>query len=435
MRVSRIDALSEMLRTGNGRRELAGELEAVLFRDALDAHWPATRDAEYGGYLTDLDRRWQPAGEQTKSLEFITRQCRAFAHAARVYPGRGYDEAARQGFDFLTGKMWDAEHGGFFTLVDRRGQPLQQGRKHPHGHLYAIDAFVEIASLVGESTARQWTLRTFNWLEDVAWDSEHGGYWGYYERDNRQILSAGRPRHQHYDWIGTPLGLKDLNVVDDALSTLTALSAMGWDERAASRLEWHVGLILDKLMPLFDTIPYLYTRTWQTAPDIMRAGQCFQLITALLRATAGTKRATDAYAACNAIPAACKTYFAHSDGGFMFANSVYAWPLLGADLSVPERSWWVQNEAARGTLLLSLLQPEDENLRLVFARQWDFIEKRLIDPRFHGFFESAEQGKAARRWHAGNVGLNKTTIWKDVSHEVHLLMDAVVWLRDGPGRC
>lgn len=434
MGASRVESLSEMLRSADGRRQLADELKAVLFRDALDAQWPATRDAEYGGYLTDLDRRWRLAGKQTKSLEFIARQAWAYARAARLYPGRGYDEAARQGFDFLTEKMWDAEHGGFFTLVDRSGQPLEQGRKHPHGHLYAVEAFVEMAPLVGKSAARLWALRTFSWLEDVAWDQEHRGYWGYYERDNRRILPEGKARYERYDWIGTPLGLKDLNVVDDALSTLTALAACGWDDRAASRLEWHVSHFLDKLIPRFEIVPYLYTRDWETAPDIPRAGQCFQMITALLQAAAGTNRAADALAACKTIPAACANYFTHPDGGYMFASSVYAWPLLGVDLTVPERSWWIQNEAARGSLLLALLHPDDAARRAVFARQWAFIEDRMIDHRFHGFFENAEQGASARRWPIRKgAALNKISIWKDVSHEAHLLMDAVDWLRNGPG--
>ncbi len=62
-----------MLRDKSGRLEFAAELEAMLFRDALDAHWPATLDKECGGFLTDLDRRWRPNGEHKKSLEFQTR--------------------------------------------------------------------------------------------------------------------------------------------------------------------------------------------------------------------------------------------------------------------------------------------------------------------------------------------------------------------------
>lgn len=433
-KASRVESLSEMLRSADGRHQLADELEAVLFRDALDAQWPATRDAEYGGYLTDLDRRWRPAGKQTKSLEFIARQAWAYARAARLYPGRGYDDAARQGFEFLTEKMWDTEHGGFFTLVDRSGQPLEQGRKHPHGHTYAIQSFIELSPMIGEAVARRWAVRTFDWLENVAWDREHGGYWGYYRRDNQQILRDGLPIYETFDWLGTPLGLKDLNVIGDALSAIAALAASNWHDRAAARLEWHVSHYLDQLIPRFDLLPYFCTRDWSNVPDLPRCGQPMQLVAALIAATARTNRAADGIVAGEAIAKNCTAHFASTDGGYCFARSIYLWPLRGVDLAVPERSWWIQTESMRAWLLLALLQPEDAHRRTAFARQWSFIEDKLLDSRFRGFYESAEQGASARRWRIRDgAALNKISIWKDVSHEAHLLMDAVDWLRNGPG--
>jgi hypothetical protein len=144
--------------------------------------------------------------------------------------------------------MWDRADGGFFTLVDRRGEPLEQGRKHLHGHTYALQAFIDLAPVIGEPAARQWARRTFDWLEAVAWDHENGGYWGYYHRDNRAILRHELSRDAPMDWLGTPIGLKDLNVVGDALGAITALAACGWDERAQMRLDWHVRHFLDRLV-------------------------------------------------------------------------------------------------------------------------------------------------------------------------------------------
>lgn len=436
--------VEDMLTTADGRRALADELERVLFREVLDAEWPATKDLDCGGYLTDLDRRWRPAGPQSKSLEFIARHMRAYARAAIAYPGRGYDEAARHGFAFLTEHMWDAANGGFYTVVDRRGAPLEQGRKHPHGHLYVVDGAIAMAPLVGESLARDWAMRAFAWLEDVAWDVEHGGYWGYFERDNTRIRAEGKKPWEGFDWIGSPLETKDFNVLGDALATVNGLATTGWandegaktgvGDRAAARLIWHTDLFLDRLLPLWPVTPFLYTRDWRMAPDILRAGQVFQVIAALLEAAANTGRWDEAMAGCCRLRDTAERFFAHRDGGFVFAKSVYEWPLRGADLTARERSWWVQTEAARGGLLLALLKPEDAGRRAAFARQWVFIEQQLIDPRFHGFYESAEQGHRWRRHWLGRApsALNKLNMWKDASHETHLLMDASDWLRHGP---
>src|SRR5262249_26044431 len=93
----RAQILVEALAQPAGRRALADELEATLQRHVLDAHGPATADREWGGFLTDLDRRWRPCGPQHKSLEFQARQTWVFARAAQQYPGRGYEDAARHG--------------------------------------------------------------------------------------------------------------------------------------------------------------------------------------------------------------------------------------------------------------------------------------------------------------------------------------------------
>lgn len=432
---TRAAEIGEMLRSADGRRALADHMEQILFRDALDAQWPAGRDSEHGGYLTDLDRRWRPAGVQNKSLEFVARQTAAYARAASVYPSRGYDEAARHGFAFLTDKMWDAEHGGFFTLVDRSGKPLEKGRKHPHAHLYTIDAFVDLAPVMGIDTVRPWAIRTFDWLESVAWDAEHGGYWGYYERDNRMIVPDGKPRWERYDWIATPLGFKDLNVVNDALSTMVDFAATGWDSRATARAVWHNDHFLDTLLPCFDSLPYLYKRDWSIAPDILRAGQPLQMITALFHSGRQCGRLDEAITASKSIVSASDYYFSHPDGGYKFGSSIHAWAQLDTDLTIPKRLWWIQTEAARGYLLLAMMLPDEPQFGEAFARQWTFIERAMIDPHYHGFFESAEQGIEARRWHFGcrREQRNKLNIWKDVSHETLLLMDAPRWLRNGPG--
>jgi mannose/cellobiose epimerase-like protein (N-acyl-D-glucosamine 2-epimerase family) len=428
-RARRIEALSAMLCTADGRRSLASELEAVLFRHALDAHWPATRDPDGLGFITGLDRRWRPVGAQNKSLEFQVRQTWAFARAARLYPGRGYEEPARVGFEFLTEKMWDAKAGGFFTLVDREGRPLERGRKHPHAHTYAVEGFLELVPLFGEAAALPWAMRAFEWLERVAWDEQHGGYWGYYERDNTRIISGSLVQDVRFDWLGTPIGLKDLNVLGDTLGAVSALAA--WDRRARTRLEWHIELFIDRVLPRYELLPYLYFPDFTAMMDVPRAGEALQLVATLLTSAAQIGRLSDGLSAAKALAATCRTFFAEGNGGYCFARSVVPSPVAGANIKITDRCWWIQMEAVRGSLLLALLCPEEPRWRTAFARQWAFVESRLCDERYHGFFETAEDGDRARSWLPAK--LQKTHIWKDVSHEAQFLMDAIEWLRNESG--
>jgi hypothetical protein len=424
-----------LLASPDARSLLADRLESMLFQDALDAHWPAGRDEEFGGFLPELQRSWRPTENQRKSLEFQVRQATAYARAARMFPQRGYEQAALQGYEFLTSAMWDTTDGGFFTLVDRAGSPLEEGRKHPHGHIYAIELFIELVPLIGEPAARKWVDRTFAWLEDVAWDRVDGGYWGYYDRDNVQIRKSG-PGRSNVDWLGTPIGLKDLNVFVDALSALMSLEPTGWSPVAEERLNWHISLLLEHILHRFEIPGIYYTVDWSTVPDICRAGQPFQLIAKLVPWSLDKAQRDAILSKSVNITEACIHFFAHPDGGYMFGRSVYPMQLRNADLRVPVRDWWVQTEAARALLALALVLPESAVWTERFAAQLNFIESSLIDGRCRGFYECPRNDMAAPRspWYRDRSSRQlKTHIWKDLSHESHFLMDAVQWLRMGVG--
>jgi len=428
----RAQLLAEALADPARRRALADELGATLRRHVLDAHWPATADRECGGFLTDLDQRWRPCGPQRKSLEFQARQTWVFARAARQYPGRGYEDAARQGFAFLRDRMWDSIHGGFFTLVDRHGRPLEQGRKHPHGHAYAIEACVAMAPLVGETESRGWAERALQWLDTRAWDHEHGGYWGYFERDGTRIAPDRATGRDHYDWIGTPNGFKDINVTGDTTAALSTLLAQGWGSSVAVKLRALARLYLDRLITEFGLMSYLYTREWTPLPDIARAGNPLQSVATLCEVARVLNAWDGVIPACERVTRACRDFFAHPEGGVMFARSFTPAIQPGCQVSVPTRAWWVQTEATKASLLLALLAPADPSHREAFARQWAFVERALLDERFGGMYESAEEGARARRPLTGRFGrTRKTHLWKDATHEAHFLMDAVEWLRNG----
>lgn len=429
----RLDAVLERLRTADGRRDLACAMEAVLFRHVLDAHWPAVRDDSHGGFLTDLDRRWRADRPQDKSLEFIARETWVFARAAQAYPGRGYDEAARHGFAFLTEVMWDGAHGGFHTLVDRAGRPLRGGAKHPHGHTYAIEAGLAMVPLLGPGEGVAWAERTFEWLEAVAWDPDHGGYWGEYRADNAPVEADPDAPALNFDWIGTPIGWKDLNVPGDALGALTALAVATNAPRARARLAWYFDLYAGRLATAPWLMPYFYTRDWAPIPDLPRAGHPLQVVEGLYSAGRALGRAVEGLALADHVSKRALAFFSHPKGGVRFSCSPNPHLGFGVDPTVHDRVWWVQTEAARGCLLLAL-ETGDPVHAATFARQWLFIERAMIDHDHLGVYESAEQGARARRHPDRPEAFGrKTSIWKDASHEAHLLMDAASWLREGAG--
>jgi mannobiose 2-epimerase len=125
-------------------------------------------------------------------------------------------DIALHGFRYLKERMWDAQSGGWFRLLDRSGNPLEGGVKHGHGSSYAISACVCCYELTEEQACLELAKTAFGWLEEHAHDSVNGGYFVFYHRDGCPILSEsfhGTLR----DAIGTPIGCKDANTTSDLL--------------------------------------------------------------------------------------------------------------------------------------------------------------------------------------------------------------------------
>src|SRR4030065_1744108 len=85
--------------------------------------WTARRKDEInGGFITHFDKEGKDSGEDEKSLIAQTRSLYTLSSAHRAGYGDGkYAAMAKHGADFLISRMWDREHGGFYWMMDRKG--------------------------------------------------------------------------------------------------------------------------------------------------------------------------------------------------------------------------------------------------------------------------------------------------------------------------
>ncbi len=168
---------------------LACELESAL-HELVRAWFPRCIDDMYGGYLCDFDHRWRPSGAQLKMLEYQARTARTIAQIAMLPGFEMYRDAARHGFEYLRDVMWDREYGGWFRMLDRAGRPLEHETKHGHGSSYAIGACATYHDLTSDPQALEVAEEGFAWIDRVGHDEIHGGYYVYYRRDGTRIMSA-----------------------------------------------------------------------------------------------------------------------------------------------------------------------------------------------------------------------------------------------------
>jgi mannobiose 2-epimerase len=90
--------------------------------------WARSFDAERGGFYTMVARDGAPVkGQDLKTTLTQSRHAYGFARAYMLTGDRTYLAQARRALSFLREKGWDAEHGGFHTALDGAGRSLDAG--------------------------------------------------------------------------------------------------------------------------------------------------------------------------------------------------------------------------------------------------------------------------------------------------------------------
>src|ERR1043165_2113384 len=159
------------------RLQLATEMERSMRNELLDKWYPQSVDSLYGGFLTTFTYKFEPTGTQDKMIVTQARHVWSNALASRLYPSVDhYKKCAAQGFNFLKNKMWDKINGGFYTLVDRKGNVKDSNGKTTYGNAFGIYASAAWYRASGDKNALQLAKDCFAWLEKHAHDPVLKGY-------------------------------------------------------------------------------------------------------------------------------------------------------------------------------------------------------------------------------------------------------------------
>lgn len=404
------------------RNEIENELDFIL-----KVWFPRTIDTEYGGFLSDFDYRWRAKGPQHKMLEYQARQTIAAAKGAQRF--KELYDTALHGFRYLKERMWDAQSGGWFHLLDRSGNPLEGGVKHGHGSSYAISACVCCYELTAGQACLELAKTAFAWLEEHAHDSVNGGYFVFYQRDGCPILSNDQAGfHSNLrDPIGTPIGCKDANTTSDLLKAFSDLHRVWPDALLKQRLQELLRIVRDRLA-VGPGLMHMYTLPdWTPLPDFVRYGQVVRSASHLLVAARTLEGVVDSRTSGVAkamIDMMVRVAWDKQKGGFHLAGSSFG-PinLENVTVFVPTKSWWPQADGMRAFLEMVHLHPSEATHYLALSEQlWRYIKDYVRDLRYGG-------------WLAAGLDTNpevlkrpKASVWKDCSHEVEALVDCLSML-------
>ena len=410
-----------------------------MLRHVVETWFPRTVDTRRGGFLCDFDRRWRASGRQQRMLEFQARQTRTAARLGLAYPEQGsWREIALHGLRYLRETMHDAQHGGWFWLVDPDGSPLAGGTKHGHGTAYLIDAAVEVFSLTGAPEAFELATEAFDWLDTALHDPIHGGYYGWATRDGRPIHSTTDVPAENGAGLAEPLGhgvgLKDANVNSDLLGAFTTLHNVWPDERLRSRLTELYAVVTERFITPQGSMYYVTYPDFRPVPTVERFGYPLQAALRLpIAAQAIGGSVSDAVALAKALTDhVLARGWDDRYGGFIEAGPA-AEPdsLSGYSLFVPVRSWWLQTEALKILLLLALIEPA-ATYRSLWQRELEVVDEQFVDHRYGGWYATGHERRSIRSRPLRRGRSPKSGVWKDASHEADFYLAAIRMLRGLP---
>jgi mannobiose 2-epimerase len=403
-------------------RILASEMDDQLQTHVLRCWFPRAMDTQRGGFHQNFARNWKRTKDNERSLIHQSRQIWLAAQAALHDASQKTQwlSYAHHGFEFLSTQLWDNDAGGFFWALDTQGTPVHGGEKHVCGLAFAIFALSDYHLASGDPRALQLAQRTFEWLEEQAYDDVHGSYHEALDRAGRRILKARDARRLN-DLIGTRFGRKSSNTILHLLEAFAALLRVWPEELLATRQKQLLALARDTLMVSPGTLPPSFDPDWQNPSGIRSYGHDVETAFLLLDAAASLGKPHDD-ATWQAAQQLTDQVLDHAwdaryGGCFDVADE-------RGKLRSDQKVWWVQAEACH-TFLLLHEKFGGQTLRYwdVFLRQWHFIVAHQLDHRYGGWHHTvSRRGRPLR-------GQLKSNCWTDGYHQGRALMNMARQLR------
>jgi mannobiose 2-epimerase len=323
--------------------------------------------------------------------------------------------------------MWDRQHGGWFWLMTRDGDPLAGETKHAHSGAYAVQALAAVYAATGEDGALTLAREGLEWFRKHARDGDHGGFHSWLSRDGTVLRDAGQaPAGMTVDPLGHAIGLKDVNVHGDWFEAFLELrGALAGKSEADGWLAEFGQIYMAKVTTPGGEIHYSFHPDWTPQPGLERYGYAFQAAHRMV-AAAPALPGLALLERAGALVRHAIERAAVPGGGFVFAGpGDLEYLLEGSDVRVQRRSWWVQWEALRALCAL----PEGLSgldVRGLARAQWRFIRRSMLDERFGGAYPTCPTDLAFWRRPYGALGnawgLRKGGEWKDASHETDTLL-------------
>ena len=412
------------------RDSILAELKPVL-ENEFGLFYPLCIDSVYGGYLSDVNYKWQLDGWQTKMIVTQARHVWSLSTGSVFYKKREpFLNYAHHGLEFLKNVMWDKEHGGFYDLVTRDGKPISFGYgpagKTAYGNGFAIYGLSAYYKAFGDTAALNLAIRTFEWLDEHSYDPKYGGYF-------QNLLTNGDPQKDWYE--GVPP--KDQNSMIHLMEAFTELYGVWPNKILRQRLDMLFHEVRDTVVGNKGYMTLFFNRNWEPVTyrdsseqsrrshfelDHISFGHDVETAYLLLETSKalGLKDDTTTVRIAKELDDFALAYGWDNEKGGIYDGSYWFKDSTRPTVVLKTKEWWSQIEGLNSFLMISQLYPHDPNNYFQkFCEQWNFIENYVIDHKNGGWYWGGID-------EAPNVKLGpKASIWKCNYHTTRGLENCV----------
>ena len=420
--------------TQTGSDSIQAQLERTLDEE-FRLWYPLSVDTLDGGYFSDINYKWEIEGRQHKMIVTQARHIWSLANAAmfkREY--RRLLPFAAHGVRFLRDRMWDREFGGFFNLVDRRGEPVAENgssNKTAYGNAFAIYGLATYYKASGDTGALSLALETYRWLEKNSYDTLYQGYFQFLSRE-------GVPFPGGYN--GVPP--KDQNSMIHLMEAYTALYDVWPDSVLKVRLASMLHLVRDIITNDKGYMNLFFQRDWtpvshrdagdtpsraQYELDHVSFGHDVETSYLMMEASQGLGLRDDTTTlrvAKKKVDFALQHGWDPEHGGLFDGGDTR---ITGGHVAIlrDTKEWWAQAEALNTFLMMSMLYPLDTlKYYARFADQWTYCKDYLLDGEHGGWYWGGlDKAPANRR-------APKGSIWKADYHTSRSMVNCIRRLRN-----
>ncbi len=274
---------------------------------------------------------------------------------------------ADRAYRYLLDHFWDAKNGGFFWMLDYRGQPVET-KKQVYAQAFAIYALSEYYLLTQQPEALDKAVQTLALIERYSLDQVRNGYLDAFSRD-WQLLDDLRLSDKDAN------AAKTMNTHLHLLEAYTNLLRTGRYAAVARLWKTFGSLFTDKFIGPQGHQQLFFDENWQPLSDIISFGHDIECSWLLLEAAEvlGEKGWLEkAKTVALRMAEVTLAEGVDPDGGLL--NEANAQGLHDTD-----KHWWPQAEAIVGFLNAWEISGQEKFYHAA-AQSWQFIQQHLLDP-------------------------------------------------------